>query len=235
MAISGHVLWQQADARMCDRFSYNRKEPQNRLDYGIAQLGQPIQKPEQGFDLIWSVGLLAYLSDLRSTLGFWAKALTPDGLLMLATLGPDSFRPLAVALDDAAQERHVPGYPDMHDIGDALVSFGLANPVMDAEWIELSYSSAESVLRDLRLLGGNPLLDRPQGLCTRRWRVRVIDAIESLRHNGEIKLPVELVFGHAWAPSQSSTQSVQGSSGVKTLRWLGKTQAASPKYGTSGI
>ncbi len=227
-AIAAHVLWAEAQTRMLDRFSYIRLEPRHRLDYGIAQFGQPIEKPDEGFDLIWSVGLLAHLSDLRATLGFWAKALAPEGLLMIATLGPDSFRTLAMALADFSQDRHGPGYPDMHDIGDALVSFGLANPVMDAEWIDLSYSSAESALHDLRLLGGNPLLARPQGLGTRQWRARVLAAIESLRKDGKIRLTVELVFGHAWAPARSSTRS-SDDEGVKPVRWLGKTPGIPPK------
>jgi SAM-dependent methyltransferase len=233
--LAAHVVWAEAHARMLDRFSYIRVEPQHRLDYGIAQLGRPIEKPEGGFDLIWSVGLLAYLSDLRSTLGFWAKALAPEGLLMLATLGPDSFRSLAIALGDASQDRHVPGYPDMHDIGDALVSFGLANPVMDAEWIELTYSSAESALRDLRSLGGNALIARPKGLCSHRWRTRVVEALESLRKNGEIRLAVELVFGHAWAPGPISAGDSTGSAEAKPIRWLGKTPGLPPKPGASGI
>lgn len=228
-AVASHPLWAEAHARMLDRFSYIRMQPESRLDYGIAEFGQPIEKPDQGFDLIWSVGLLAHLSDLRSTLGFWAKALAPEGLLMIATLGPDSFRPLALALGDSSQERHVPGYPDMHDIGDALVSFGLANPVMDAEWIELSYSSAESALQDLRLLGGNPLAGRPNGLGPKTWRARVLAAIESLRRGDEIRLPVELVFGHAWAPSPKPQGLGGDQENLKPVRWVGKTLRASPK------
>jgi SAM-dependent methyltransferase len=232
--VASHIVWAEAQSRMLDRFSYIRLVPTARLDYGVAQLGQPIQRPEGGFDLIWSVGLLAYLSDIRSTLGYWSKALKPEGLLMLATLGPDSFRPIALALGDAEQERHVPGYPDMHDIGDALISFGLANPVMDAEWIELAYSSPEAALQDLRLLGGNPLLARPAGLRTQRWRARVLEAIESLRKDGEIRLPVELVFGHAWAPKPKSADKDAGP-GLKPVQWQGKTLRSFPKYGTSGI
>lgn len=227
--VASHVLWAEAHARMLDRFSYIRMQPESRLDYGIAEFGQPIEKPDQGFDLIWSVGLLAHLSDLRSTLGFWAKALAPEGLLMIATLGPDSFRSLAIALEDAAQERHVPGYPDMHDIGDALISFGLANPVMDAEWIELSYSSAESALQDLRLLGGNPLAGRPKGLSPKTWRARVLAAIESLGSGDEIRLPVELVFGHAWAPHPKPQVLGGDQENLKPVRWVGKTPAAPPK------
>jgi SAM-dependent methyltransferase len=228
-SVASHVLWAEAQVRMRDRFSYIRLEPKTRLDYGIGHFGQPIQVPGAGFDLIWSVGLLAYLSDIRSTLGFWSKALAPQGLLMLATLGPDSFRSFALALGDASQSRHVPGYPDMHDIGDALISFGLSNPVMDAEWLELSYSSAESALQDLRLLGGNPLLSRPSGLCSRRWRDRVIDAIESLRKNEKIRIPIELVFGHAWAPGAVNDQEPNLVPGTKPVRWLGKMPGQPPK------
>lgn len=229
--VASHALWAEAQARLLDRFSYIRLDPKNRLDYGIAQLGMPINAPVEGFDLIWSVGLLAYLSDIRSTLGFWAKVLKPEGLLMITTLGPDSFRPLALALGDVSQDQHVPGYPDMHDIGDALVSLGLSNPVMDAEWIELTYSSAESALQDLRCLGGNSLVHRPSGLRSHRWRARVIDALESLRKGEKICLRVELVFGHAWAPSPRAQRHGGGASDVKPVQWQGKTPRGAPKTG----
>lgn len=220
--LSAHPVWQEATARLQDRFTYIKTDTEPRLDHGLAQYGLPMNPAPASLQMIWSVGLLAYLADLRSTLGFWSQALKPGGLLMFATLGPDSFRSLGLALSDTGQAQHVMGYPDMHDIGDALVGLKMTNPVMDAEWITLTYSTPESALMDLRRLGGNALAGRPKGLSGRNWRARVLGALDQLRVNDRIALQVELIFGHAWAGLPKSSQTTdQG--GVSTIQWMGKT------------
>ncbi len=217
-----HPLWREAEGRLLDRLSYVRVDPKSRFDHGVAQFGQAVHHPRASLDMIWSVGLLAYLSNLRTTLDYWVTALRPGGLLMFATLGPDSFRTLALALGDSAQERHVAGYPDMHDIGDALVALKINNPVMDAEWLSLTYSTPESALTDIRALGGNPLSNRPRGLMTPAWRLRVLEAVESLRVDGKIHIPVELIFGHGWAgPAQAPAEEISQEQ-VQTIHWVGK-------------
>jgi malonyl-CoA O-methyltransferase len=228
--IASHVIWQEARSRLEDRLSYIRCAPQPRLDHGVAEYGAPMQIDPGSLNLIWSVGLLAYLADMRSTLGFWAHSLAPGGLVMLATLGPDSFRGLSLALGDAAQQQYLQGYPDMHHIGDALMAAGLSDPVMDAEWITLTYSDPGSALADLRALGGNALSGRSKGLRGRAWRDRLFAAIESLRQDGRICLKVELVFGHAWklAPADRS-RPAPGE--PQPIRFAGRT----PKESDSGI
>lgn len=212
--VAAHPLWRAAEERLSDRLSYIRADQSARLNYGLSDYGQPVKAAPASLDMVWSVGLMPYLADIRSTLGFWAGLLKPGGLLMFVTLGPDSFRPLALALNDVAQQRHVPGYPDMHDIGDALLGLQMANPVMDAERLSLSYSTAELALEDLRALGGNPLLSRAKGFSPRGWRSQVLAAIETMRRGNKIHIPVELVFGHAWAGQPKSP-----SPDLKPITW----------------
>lgn len=219
-AIAQHPLWQEARARLEDRFSYIRQIEGPRLDHGIAQYGQPMHIAPRSLQLVWSVGLLAYLSDLRGTLDFWASLLRPNGLLMFVTLGPDSFRSLALALNDPDQVQHVPAYPDMHDIGDALIALRMADPVMDAEWFDFTYTTPQSALADIRLLGGNPLLGRPGSLRGRAWRDRLLQALESLRTEGLIRLRIELVFGHAWSMDPDLRNKQLESTEPQPIRWV---------------
>ncbi len=224
-SIQDHPLWTEAKVRLDERLTYIRTDhiqQQERLHHDLANFGEAMNLPVQSLQMIRSLGLLAYLSDLRSTLAFWVRSLKPGGLLMFVTLGPDSFRSFAKALGDADQARHVPGYPDMHDIGDALIGLGCENPVMDAEWLNLSYPSPESALADLRLLGGNPLFSRPSALSGRGWQARCLKAMESLRLEGRIVLQVELVFGHAWAAAPKSAANTIDQQQVQTIRWVGK-------------
>lgn len=224
-SIEDHPLWTEAKVRLDERLTYIRTEhidQQDCLHHDLAHFGEAMNLPAQSLQMIRSLGLLAYLSDLRSTLAFWVRSLKPGGLLMFVTLGPDSFRSFALALGDVDQTRHVSGYPDMHDIGDALIALGCENPVMDAEWLNLSYSSPESALADLRLLGGNSLLLRPSALSGRGWQTRCLKAMESLRQGGRIVLQVELVFGHAWAAAPKSASNTIDQRQVQTIRWMGK-------------
>jgi len=87
----------------------------------------------------------------------------------------------------------------MHDFGDLLVEKGFGDPVMDQEIITLTYQTADKLLQDLRALGGNPALGRRAGLCSRAWRQRLMDALESQRHeDGTIHVSIEVAYGHAW-------------------------------------
>lgn len=229
--ISDHPVWREARARLEDRFSYIRCDQRQRLDHGIAQYGQPMHIDPSSIQLVWSVGLLAYLADIRTTLGFWSRSLAPGGLAMFATLGPDSFRRFALALGDASQQRHVQGYPDMHDIGDALMASGMVDPVMDAEWITLTYSDAAAALADLRALGGNALAGRDARLHTPAWRHRLLSAMESLREGDRIALRVELVFGHAWKADPAARGKRPSAGEPQPIRFVGSP----PKNSLSGI
>lgn len=140
-------------------------------------------------DLVWSNLMLHWIDDLLPAFGELNRTLAAGGLLTFSMLGPDSLNPLRAA--GASSLRR---FPDMHDIGDMLVSAGFADPVMDMEMITLTYASPRGLLRDLRHLGvRDGLLGR---MGWRDWR-RVFDAWE--RVDGR-PLPArfEIVFGHAW-------------------------------------
>jgi malonyl-CoA O-methyltransferase len=90
----------------------------------------------------------------------------------------------------------------MHDLGDLMVQNGFADPVMDQETIRLTYSNAETLLRDAWLLGGNPNPERRAALAGRQWRARLLQALEAGRTTqGELTLTVEVAYGHAWRSS----------------------------------
>jgi len=87
----------------------------------------------------------------------------------------------------------------MHDFGDLLIENGFADPVMDQEVLTFTYRHADSLLDDVRRLGGNPARGRKRGLATRAWRARLVEAIEAGRGpDGLIRLTAEVAYGHAW-------------------------------------
>lgn len=150
-------------------------------------------------DLLWSNLALHWSSAPHQTLSEWARVLDTNGLLIFSTLGPDSLKELRHAFTAVDAVPHIPDFVDMHDLGDMLVHSGLANPVMESEYLTLTYTTPQALLTDVRSLGIYPGSDAKKGLHGRTWHHRLLAAIESQRNKeGCIALTLELVYGHAW-------------------------------------
>lgn len=156
--------------------------------------------------LAWSNLMLQWLDDPLPVFRELHRLLETDGLLMFASLGPDTLKELRRAFAAADAYPHVHRFIDMHDLGDMLVAAGFADPVMDVEMITLTYARPEDLWRDLRAGGArNALAGRARGLTGRTgWR-RMLDALEAQRRDGRIAVTCELVFGHAWKPEPRKT------------------------------
>lgn len=157
-------------------------------------------------DLVVSNATLQWCNDLEATFRDLARVLRPGGLLMFTTFGPDTLRELREAWAVADGHSHVSPFPDMHDVGDALVRAGFADPVMDAERLTVTYGEVRGLMADLKVLGTrNATLQRPRGL-TGKARMRVMEqAYEAHRVEGRLPATYEVVHGHAWAPVQRPT------------------------------
>lgn len=135
-----------------------------------------------------------------------ARVLAPGGLFIFSTFGPDTLRELRAAFAAAGGAHHVNAFVDMHDLGDALVTAGFADPVMDMETITLEYSTVEAVAQDLKAIGArNALPGRARGLSGRQlWR-RMIADYETRRRDGALPATYEVVYGHAWKVAPKRT------------------------------
>ncbi len=128
-----------------------------------------------------------------------ARVLPAGGLLMFSTLGPDTLKELRAAFAEADRAPHIHAFVDMHDLGDALVHGGFADPVMEMEVITLEYQSLAGLAHDLRATGArNADPRRGRGLMTPRQRQRVVARYEASRRGGALPATFEIVYGHAW-------------------------------------
>jgi malonyl-CoA O-methyltransferase len=154
-------------------------------------------------DLIFSNATLQWCNDIDHTFRELLRVLSPGGLLMFTTFGPDTLKELRAAWAAADGFSHVSPFPDMHDLGDALVRARFAEPVMDAERLTVTYATVRALMGDLKLLGArNATTGRPRGL-TGRERLRAVEAAyEAHRRDGRLPASYEVVYGHAWAPMQ---------------------------------
>jgi len=128
-----------------------------------------------------------------------ARVLATGGLFLFSTYGPDTLKELRGAFAAVDGGAHVHTFIDMHDVGDALVHAGLADPVMEAECITVEYAGMDALLRDLKRSGAhNALPGRSRGLVGReRWQ-RVVAGYEALRRDAALPATYEVVYGHAW-------------------------------------
>jgi len=152
-------------------------------------------------DMIWSNLAFQWCNDLKQTFAEAYRVLDAGGLLMFSTFGPDTLKELRQAFKAADRYNHVNRFIDMHDIGDLLVHCGFSLPVMDMEYITLTYDDVKSMMQDLKAIGAhNVTHGRPRGLVGKGvWR-RVTEYYETLRQQGKLPATYEIVYGHAWKP-----------------------------------
>jgi malonyl-CoA O-methyltransferase len=135
-----------------------------------------------------------------------ARTLSTGGLLLFSSFGPDTLKELRVAFTAADGARHVHTFADMHDLGDALVHAGFADPVMEMEVLTAEYSTVDALARDLKACGGcNALAARSRGLIGPRAWKRMVERYEAQRRDGALPATYEVIYGHAWRAAPKRT------------------------------
>ena len=146
-------------------------------------------------ELLWSNMALHWAADPLAALREFHRVLAVGGLLMFSTLGPDTLAELRAAAGAA----RVHAFPDMHDLGDMLVTAGFAEPVMDMERLTIEYAGGEALLADLRASGQtSALAARARGLAGRRFRAALDERLAAQRRGDVLPVTFEVVYGHAW-------------------------------------
>lgn len=166
---------------------------------------QSLPFADNSFELVYSNLMLQWCDDLDRAFGEISRVLAPGGLLIFTTFGPDTLKELRASWAEVDRHTHVNAFMDMHDVGDALLRCGLAEPVLDVERLTLTYPDARGLMRDLKAIGAhNVTRGRARGLTGRRKLDRLIAAYEAFRRaDGLLPASYEVVNGHAWAPERS--------------------------------
>lgn len=173
--------------------------------------------PQDGSQqMLWSNMALHMAAEPQALIARWHRALAVDGYLMFSCLGPDTLRELHALYADLGWPAPGHAMTDMHDWGDMLVQAGFAEPIMDMERITLTFATPQRLLQELRGLGRNLHPRRFASLRGRNWRARLEQALAQRladpRHDGQLALTFEIVYGHAFKPAPRVR--VEGSSAV---------------------
>lgn len=128
---------------------------------------------DHSFDLIFANFILPWC-DGKKALREWQRILRPEGLLILSSLGLDTLHPETV----------IPHLIDVHNLGDALIQAGFADPVLDVDHVTLTYRECKQLLHELYVT--EMLTDNQSTL--------------SIKKNSDDLFPAtyEIIYCHAW-------------------------------------
>jgi malonyl-CoA O-methyltransferase len=155
---------------------------------------------ERSVDLVYSSLLLPLCNPPESVFRELARALRPGGLFLFATLGPGTLAELRRAWQNVDDHEHVGLFPNLPQLGDALMQAGLIEPVMDLEEHRMHFPDVRVLMRQLRQLGAqNPSGARARGLTGRKGLEMMARSYESARTQAGLPATFEIIFGAAFA------------------------------------
>jgi len=181
---------------------------------------------EAGQDLVIHGLCLHWCDDPVGQLIQCRRALRPDGLCIVLTLGGQTLFELRAALGQAEIEvtgglsPRVAPMGEIRDLGALLQRAGFSLPVADAAPLNVSYQSALHLMRDLRAMGENNALDGRLRHPTRRsvfMRAAEIYAETYGLSEGRIPATFEVITLTGWAPDPSQQQPLRPGSAAHRL------------------
>lgn len=195
----------------------------------IDALQEKAPKP----DLIISLLDMQSQNDVPGQVARMARALSPDGILLMAVIGGESLREFRQALY-AADEALLGGLtarisPMMthHDASQLLARAGLNLPVIDIDRFNVNYSSLENLLSDIRDIGeSNQLCARRKAPLTRAYLAALTALLFSDENNSrKFTVSFEILWLTGWSPHESQQKPLKpGSAKMRLADALGTTE-----------
>jgi len=165
------------------------------------------EPPTAAYELIVSIGTLDTVNDLPRALRSIREAMAPEGLLIGAMSGGDTLPQLRSAMRSADQlsggaSAHVHPRIEASAVAPLLSSAGFVMPVVDVDRVQVSYSSFDRLVGDLRAMAAtNVLTARSRRSLTR-------DALDAAAQSfaaagdGERTVEIfEILHFAAWVPA----------------------------------
>lgn len=182
--------------------------------------------PDGDFDLIVSLLHLQAVNDVPGHMARLRARLRPDGLLLVAMIGGDSFSELReaflaadLAVTGGASARIAP-MAQVRDAGGLLQRAGFALPVADVETHRVRYANAFALMAELKSLGAaNPLIDRPRRFATRTLLAQAAAAYQeaSSDSDGRVRATLEVIWLAGWVPHESQQKPLRPGSAKVSL------------------
>lgn len=180
-------------------------------------------------DLVYSSLMLQWCDRPDRVFDQLARVLKPAGVFVFASFGPDTLHELRLAWESVDHGAHVSQFPDMPQLGAALMHSGLLEPVMDVERHRLQYPSVHALMRELQRIGArNAASDRARGLTGRARLQHMISAYETRRTVAGVPATFEVIFGAAFGAAAQTGGAAQASSPGEYVVPLASLKRSSP-------
>ena len=184
------------------RQAYDQRGWFSKLHY-FSGLPHNLPFADSSIDLVIANLYPLWLGEPKQMLAEVSRVLTPDGLFLFNSLGPDSLTEIKQSWSKIDHQiEHTERFIDMHDVGDALTSSGFHNIVMENEPLTITYPSAEEAHQDLRQTGyANLNVNRRKSLTGKSKFNHYLERLNAMA-NPEISITLDMVFGHGWKGQQ---------------------------------
>lgn len=167
---------------------------------------QQLPFPNNYFDLVFSNFMLPWCPHLPALFAEMQRVLTPSGLFLFSTLGPDTLQELRSSWAAVDEEAHVHLFLDLHDVGDALLQAQFLDPVMDREMLTMLYPEARQLFRELKAAGGQNLLSERRKSLTGKYHFQQFLQQYQSYQDAEGRCPAtfEVIYGHAFGRAMNN-------------------------------
>ncbi len=131
------------------------------------------------------------------------RILQPQGVFLFSIFGPRSFWQLFEAVQAISGLDFIAAFPDMHDVGDLLVTAGYQNPIIDTESSDVDFADFEWLINELCVLKLDcKLFDHAERLRSKPVQSALHQAYPRAA-SGCVKtrLTIEVVYGMCWKPA----------------------------------
>jgi malonyl-CoA O-methyltransferase len=167
------------------------------VSYLCADLEQlPIQS--NSIDWLFSSLALQWCLDLPATLREYQRVLRPGGQLCFATFGEATLQELKQAWRAVDRAPHVNAFYAEADLLELLRTGGWQNITLSKQDYQCQYGSVHSLLRELKGLGAQHVLQGRQSqlMGKARWKT-MLDAYPKLDETGKIIATYEVIWVQA--------------------------------------
>ncbi len=169
--------------------------------------GKILSQKQQAFDealpassaaMLWSSLNIHAHTDIKASLQNWAQILNTEGMVFMATFGPDSLQELLPLLHEQSISVNREKLWDMHDIGDILLANGFMQAITDMSKLVISYQNPDNFWEDMSTLR---LFDAFQIQAPVAHYEKLIT--EAIAQRQLTHITLEIVYAHALKKPQS--------------------------------